>query len=182
MKKKIIPSTPSQTVGPFYGNYINFSKKKFPFKNNSSLEKTTNSIIRCKIKNKLNLILEDCFIEYWQVRDNNGEETFFNFNRVKFSYKEKCFLLNIYKNKYLTNIYTIIFGRGILNPLYSKIYLEDDLPIYKDYIYNRIPKKRLKSITAKSKNHKKKLYEFDFYLNGPKETVFFNIFDESIYE
>ena len=181
MKKKILISTPSQTVGPFYGNYINFDKNRFPF-NDLKSEETTNGVIRCNIKNKLNLILEDCFIEYWQVKIKNGQEILFNFNRVKFSNIEKCFLLNICKNKSLTNIYTIIFGRGILNPLYSKIYLEDDLQLYKDYIFNRVPKKRITSIIAKNISYKKNLYKFDFFLNGPKETVYFNTFDESFYD
>ena len=183
MIKRILHPTPSQTVGPFYGNYLNFSKKKFPFNNNLDLKRIPNIIIRCNIKNKFNSILEDCFIEYWQEKNSNGKSTFFNFNRVKFSNKEKCFLLNIFHNNSLTNIYTIIFGRGVLNPLYSKIYLEDDLLINKDSIFNMIPKKRTQTILAKIKSYnKKKVYEFDFYLNGPKETVFFNTIDEWIYE
>ena len=87
--KKKIHATPSQTVGPFFGNYLKFDKKKFPFQERKNIKlKSKKVIISGNIIYNKNKILKDGFIEYWQVVTNNDTNNFLNLNRAK-SYEFK---------------------------------------------------------------------------------------------
>ena len=126
--KKKIHATPSQTVGPFFGNYLNFDKKKFPFEEKKNIRlKSKKAIISGNIIYNKNKILKDGFIEYWQAVTNNDKNIFLNLNRSKsYEFKKKKFILYINQYNKTNNINLIIFARGILNHLYTKIYFEDD--------------------------------------------------------
>jgi len=137
--KKKIYSTPSQTVGPFFGNYLNFDKKKFPFEEKKKIRlKSKKAIISGNIIYSKNKILKDGFIEYWQVLTNNGKNIFLNLNRAKsYEFKKKKFILYINQHNKTNNINLIIFARGILNHLYTKIYFEDDNYYKNDFFFKK---------------------------------------------
>ena len=179
--KKKIHATPSQTVGPFFGNYLNFDKKKFPFQERKNIKlKSKKAIISGNIIYNKNKILKDGFIEYWQVITNNDKNSFFNLNRTKsYGLKKNKFTLfiNQYnKTNYANNVNIIIFARGILNHLYTKIYFEDDKYYKNDLFFKSVPNNRRSTLIAKLVKTKNdiKHYSFNIFLNGINETFFFD--------
>ena len=179
--KKKIYSTPSQTVGPFFGNYLNFEKKNFPFEAPKNIKlKSKKAIISGNIIYSKNKILKDGFIEYWQVVVCNGKSNFLNLNRAR-SYELKknkftLFINQYNKTNYANNVNLIIFARGVLNHLYTKIYFEDDKYYKNDPFIKSIPSNRRSTLIAKlvkTKNDTKH-YSFNIFLNGINETFFFD--------
>ena len=170
---KIYFKTPSQTVGPFFGNYLNFnfSKKTYPnFK-----EKIENKIIlSINLKDKKKKLVKDAFLECWQVLQNNSK--LLNFDRINYNTKKKSYLISLNEYKSDTIIYITIFARGLLNHLNTIIYLEDKNSYKKDTFYKKIPIERRKFMLARLKRFTNnfKYYEHDLYLSGINEAVFFN--------
>jgi len=170
---KMYFKTPSQTVGPFFGNYLNFnfSKKTVAYFN----EKINNKIIlKINLKDKKKQIVKDAFIECWQVLQNNNNLLYFD--RINYSTKKKSYLISLNEYKSDTIIYITIFARGLLNHLNTIIYLEDKNFYKKDPFYKKLPIERRRFMLAKHKRYTDniKYYEHDLYLSGIKETVFFN--------
>ena len=170
---KMYFKTPSQTVGPFFGNYLNFNLSKKVYINFN--EKIDNKIIlKLNLKDKKKQLVKDAFIEYWQVLQNNNN--LLRFNRIKYSTKKKSYLISLNEYKSDTIIYITIFARGLLNHLNTIIYLEDKNFYKKDHFYKKLPIERRKLMLAKLKRitNNIKYYEHDLYLSGIKEAVFFN--------
>ena len=171
-KNKTYFKTPSQTVGPFFGNYLNFNLSKKIYTNFN--EKIDNQImLKLNLRDKNKKLVKDAFIEYWQVLQNNN---LLHFNRINYSTKNKSYLISLNEYKSDTIIYITIFARGLLNHLNTIIYLEDKNFYKKDTFYKKLPIKRRKFMLAKLKSFTNniKYYEHDLYLSGIKETVFFN--------
>ena len=170
---KIYFKTPSQTVGPFFGNYLNFNFSK---KTNANFrEKIENKIIlNINLKDKKKQLVKDAFIECWQVLQNNSK--LIHFDRINYSTKKKSYLISLNEYKSDTIIYITIFARGLLNHLNTIIYLEDKKFYKKDPIYKKLPIERRKFMLAKLKRSTKniKYYEHDLYLSGINESIFFN--------
>ncbi len=170
---KIYFKTPSQTVGPFFRNYLNFNlSKKIYTKFNEKID--SQIMLKLNLKDKKKQLVKDAFIEYWQVLQNNNN--LLHFNRVNYSTKKKSYLILLNEYKSNTIIYITIFARGLLNHLNTIIYLEDKIFYKKDAFYKKIPIKRRKFVIAKLKrlSNNIKYYEHDLYLSGISETVFFN--------
>ena len=89
---KIYFKTPSQTVGPFFGNYLNFKfSKKADVKFN---EKIDNKIIlNINLKDKKKKLVKDAFIECWQVLQNNSNLLYFD--RINYNTKKKSYLISL---------------------------------------------------------------------------------------
>ena len=170
---KIYFKTPSQTVGPFFGNYLNFNLSKKTYTNFN--EKINSQImLKLNLKDKKKQLVKDAFIEYWQVLQNNNN--LLHFNRINYSEKKKSYLISLNEYKSDTIIYITIFARGLLNHLNTIIYLEDRNFYKKDPFYNKLPIERRKFMLAKLKRFTKniKYYEHDLYLSGKNESIFFN--------
>ena len=118
--------------------------------------------------------MKDAFIECWQVLYNNNKLLYFD--RVNYSTKKKSYLIPLNEYKSNTIIYITIFARGLLNHLNTIIYLEDKGFYKKDTFYKKIPIERRKLMLARLKRFKNniKYYEYDLYLSGRNEAVFFN--------
>jgi protocatechuate 3,4-dioxygenase alpha subunit len=170
---KIYFKTPSQTVGPFFGNYLNFN---FGKKTNDNFnEKIDNKIIlKINLKDKKRQKVKDAFIEYWQVLQNKNRLLYFD--RINYSTKKKSYLISLNEYQSDTIIYVTIFARGLLNHLNTIIYLEDKNFYKKDHLYKKLPIERRKLMLAKLRKitNNIKYYEHDLYLSGIKEAVFFN--------
>ena len=172
-KNKTYFKTPSQTVGPFFGNYLNFNLSKKTYTNFN--EKIDSQImLKLSLKDKKKQLVKDAFIECWQVLHNNNNLLYFN--RINYSAKKKSYLILLDEYKSDTIIYITIFARGLLNHLNTIIYFEDKNFYKKDPFYKKIPIERRKFMLAKLKSFTNniKYYEHDLYLSGIKETVFFN--------
>ena len=173
INNKMYFKTPSQTVGPFFGNYLNFNLSKKTYTNFN--EKIYSQIkLKVNLKDKNKQLVKDAFIEYWQVLRNNNN--LLHFNRINYSAKKNSYLISLNEYKSDTIIYITIFAKGLLNHLNTIIYLEDKNFYKKDDIYKKIPIKRRKLMLAKLQRltNNIKYYEHDLYLSGIRETVFFN--------
>ena len=173
---KIYFKTPSQTVGPFFGSYLNFNFRKKTDVNFN--EKIDNKIIlNLNLKDKKKQLVKDAFIECWQVLQNNSKLLYFD--RVNYNTTKKSYLISLNEYKSDTIIYITIFARGLLNHLNTIIYLEDKNFYKKDPFYKKIPIERRKFMLAKLKRltNNFKYYEHDLYLSGISETVFFNFYN-----
>ena len=174
IKKKLF-KTPSQTVGPFFGNYLKFDFNKQP----STLKKKEikNKInLNLNIKDKKNRLVKDAFIEYWQFYKNKNKKNFLQFNRIKYDIKHKAFHIKLNEYKFDTYLYLTIFSRGLLNHLNTIIYFDDSI-FKKDIYLKRLPTERRHSMIAEfiKLENDTKYYNHDLYLNGMKESVFFDI-------
>ncbi len=175
LKKKKF-KTPSQTVGPFFRNYLkfDFSTKISLIKEKEIKNKIT---LNLNIKNKKNKLIKDAFIEYWQFFNKNNKKNFLQFNRIKYDMKHKAFIIKLNEYRFHTYLYLTIFSRGLLNHLHTIIYF-DDLNFYmKDKHFKRLPAERRKFMIAKfiKFQNDTKYYKHDLYLNGIKESIFFDI-------
>ena len=165
--------TPSQTVGPFFGNYLNFNFSKKIYANFN--EKINNKImLKLNLMDKKKLLVNDAFIECWQVLQNNNNLLYFD--RINYSTKKKSYLISLNEYKSDTIIYITIFARGLLNHLNTIIYLDDKNFFKKDPFYKKLPIERRKFMLAKLKRFANniKYYEHDLYLSGINESIFFN--------
>jgi len=64
-----------------------------------------------------------------------------------------------------------LFARGLLKPLFTRVYFEDEPLNVKDAILNLVPEERRNTLIAKQVSPG--AYAFDIYMQGPNETVFF---------
>jgi protocatechuate 3,4-dioxygenase alpha subunit len=69
------------------------------------------------------------------------------------------------------HIAVVIFGRGLLAHLHTRIYFEDQAENGADAVLLSIPAGRRSSVIASSEGKGK--YRFDLHLSGERETVFF---------
>jgi protocatechuate 3,4-dioxygenase alpha subunit len=73
------------------------------------------------------------------------------------------------------HICVAIFGRGLLNHLYTRIYFADDPAIERDPILLRVPSDRRHTLLAARRDVAgRTVYQIDLLLQGAAETVFFN--------
>ena len=179
--------TPSQTVGPFFTLGLNQSA---PLEQNRS--PVTNVISgnghKISISGKImdgNLEpIPDALVEICQA-DNLGKfnnPNFLGFARSHTNYnKEKRFLFDTVKPNAdsvydAPHICVVICMRGLLTQLYTRIYFSDELEANaRDRVLSLIPERRRQTLIAQRKeNTGKTIYEFDMYMQGNQETVFFH--------
>ena len=67
--------------------------------------------------------------------------------------------------------------RGLLTQLYTRIYFSDELEANsRDQILTQIPQNRGHSLIAQQQESmEEKIFEFDIYMQGDQETVFFHL-------
>jgi protocatechuate 3,4-dioxygenase alpha subunit len=76
------------------------------------------------------------------------------------------------------HIAVAVLGRGLLNPLYTRIYFDDEPLTASDPILQRVPTERRATLIARraaSTSGPDVVYDIDIVLQGAKETVFFEL-------
>ncbi|HWQ14778.1 MAG TPA: protocatechuate 3,4-dioxygenase subunit alpha [Roseiflexaceae bacterium] len=74
------------------------------------------------------------------------------------------------------HICVAVFGRGLLNHLYTRLYFADEPANAADPILLRVPAgRRATLLAAREERDGRALYRFDIVLQGAGETVFFNL-------
>ena len=179
--------TPSQTVGPFFT--LGLQQSASLEQNRSPL---TNVIsgnghkisIRGKIMDGNLEPIPDALIEIRQP-DNLGKfnnPNFLGFARSHTGYnEEKEFLFDTVKPNASSvygapHICVVIYMRGLLTQLYTRIYFSDELEANsRDQVLSMIPERRRETLIAQQKeNIGKTIYQFDMHMQGDQETVFFH--------
>ena len=180
--------TPSQTVGPFFTLGLNQSapheSNRSPVSNVITGDGKKISIIG-KVMDGNHDPVVDALIEIWQA-DSTGKFNnphFFGFARSHTGQcEEQKFLFNTIKpgpnSEYVApHICAVVHMRGLLTQLYTRIYFSDESEANsRDQVLTQIPQVRRPSLIAQQKESAEgKVYEFDIYMQGDQETVFFHL-------
>ena len=191
MKKNIFLQTSSQTVGPFFAYGLAAQQYQYDFPSLVSGDLRKKDLLGQKINVKGQVIdgndtpIHDALVEIWQADPNGNYDTnpnskFFGFGRMGTGSGDFVgFNFKTYKpGKTAPNsaphINITVFARGMLNHLFSRIYFSDEEEENKkDLLLNEIDTSLRARLIAKKENENE--YRFDIYLQGDKETVFFDI-------
>ena len=73
------------------------------------------------------------------------------------------------------HICVAVFGRGLLNHLFTRLYFADEPANANDPVLACVPAERRATLLAQRQAGEKVVYRFDIVLQGVGETVFFNI-------
>ena len=189
--------TPSQTVGPFlhvglvpgpYGVRDIFSSAVA----DAGQPGTHVRIVGC-IYDGAGILLPDAMVETWQA-DHQGRyphpadgrpvtsNSFRGFGRCatdrdggfNFSTVKPGTVPGPNGTTQAPHINVGIFARGILKRLFTRIYFAGDPANAADPILALVPAERRDTLIAKPDPSNPNVYRFDIYLQGDKETVFFD--------
>lgn len=191
MKKNTFLQTSSQTVGPFFAYGLAAQQYQYDFPSLVSGDLRKKDLLGQKINVKGQVIdgndtpIHDALVEIWQADPNGNYDTnpngkFFGFGRMGTGSGDFVgFNFKTYKpGKTAPNsaphINITVFARGMLNHLFSRIYFSDEEEENKkDLLLNEIDTSLRSRLIAEKENENE--YRFDIYLQGDKETVFFDI-------
>ncbi|MEX0732519.1 MAG: protocatechuate 3,4-dioxygenase subunit alpha [Aquisalimonadaceae bacterium] len=139
-------------------------------------------------------LVRDAFLEFWQA-DAEGNyqpaydlsKPFVSFGRAATTFDAGEWRIDTIKPGRVQNgsgktmaphICVALFARGINVHLQTRIYFEDeDAANQQDPIFNAIetPERRQTLIAQRSDDSEGVIYRFDMHLQGPLETVFFDV-------
>lgn len=170
--------TPSQTVGPYFAYGLTPEQYLYDFKqlvNNemvNPLENRDAITISGKVFDGAGISIPDAMLELWI---NDGEKQLFGRHGTGTD-SENRFVFYTVKPKSVNGgapfISVILFMRGQLIHSYTRIYFEDEPLNATDPVLHQIPEDRRHTLIAKKYgNH----YEFNIYMQGEHETVFFDV-------
>jgi protocatechuate 3,4-dioxygenase, alpha subunit len=202
MKK--LPQTPSQTVGPFFAysltaeqygydfnSIVNDSLADFSFEKVKNTEGVSPIYITGKIFDGAGNSVPDAIVELWQADENGQYRTseiqgkndgFTGFGRLGTGTNpDHRFTFTTIKPASIDgeapHINVILFMRGLLLHLHTRLYFSDEKAANsKDDLLNSVSNERRNTLIAnKIDINGNAFYEFNIYLQGEKETVFFDI-------
>src|SRR5215831_7212957 len=184
--------TASQTVGPFFS----FSLTEKPLgqmRQPRSSGEPVRLVIRL-LDGEGNPI-PDGIIELWQA-DANGkyqhpedkqrgapDETFCGFGRMGTDQTGNCVFETIRpgrvpgltETRQAPHINVIVLARGMLLPLFTRIYFAGESTDKDDAALLKVPEDRRSTLLAQSDTHQQGTWNFDIHLCGDRETVFFDL-------
>jgi protocatechuate 3,4-dioxygenase alpha subunit len=181
--------TPSQTVGPYFHVGL-------PFETGASLvtEATLGRRIRIEgtVRDGAGSPVPDALVEIWQANaagayrhpsDDRGvvlDPAFDGFGRCPTD-SDGRFTFDTIKpgavpdhlgRPQAPHVLVCLSARGLLLHLYTRIYFEDELGNSEDPVLGVIPEARRRTLVASRSGE---TYRFDIHLQGPDETVFFDL-------
>lgn len=182
--------TPSQTIGPFFAYSLTPEQYNYDHGNicgpqladsNAEGQQIT---IRGTIYDGKGVSVNDAMIEIWQANHKGDfvtEKTdgFISFGRCGTGMlDDNQFEFKTIKPGSLENnapfINVIIFMRGMLSHMYTRIYFSDEGKAnYEDELLSQIPKERQHTLIAQKKDGN--VYEFNIHMQGENETVFLDL-------
>ena len=188
---KILDETPFQTAGPFLhigcmpnkikiNNLYKNDLGEVPFKNKNETEMIT---VEGSVFDGNGIALDDVMLETWQC-DENGQfledHGFARFIPDKLTKQFKLFTVkpgqvqNLDEKNQSPHICLSISSRGLNMTLNTRIYFEGD-DLINDPILSMIKNTKGNIHSLVAKKIKKNVYIFDVFLQGDKETVFFDV-------
>ena len=188
---KILDETPFQTAGPFLhigcmpnkikiNNLYKNDLGEVPFKNKNEIEMIT---IEGSVFDGNGITLDDVMLETWQCDENSQffeDNGFARFIPNKLTKQFKLFTVkpgqvkNLDSKNQSPHICLSISSRGLNMTLNTRIYFEGD-DLINDPILSMIKNNKGNIDSLVAKKIKKNVYAFDVFLQGDKETVFFDI-------
>lgn len=184
------PPTPSQTIGPFFGVLI-------PERGSLSLVTTTTPGARVTVagtvRDGAGTPVSDALVEIWQAnaegwcnhpddtRTTDPDDAFGGFGRIPTDAAGQFTIETIKpgpvpgpdSNQQAPHLVVGLFARGLLTRLVTRVYFAGDALNDGDPILRRVPAERRATLIAKQTDAG--WYRFDIILQGPHETVFFDV-------
>jgi len=195
MAEEKLQQTPSQTAGPFFAYSLTAEQYGYDYNSivNGELmsDDTEGELIYItgSIYDGKGNTISDAMIELWQA-DSKGHYRAFAINKKNDDFTgfgrlgtgtntEHRFTFKTIKpgsvNGYAPHINVILFMRGSLHALYTRIYFSDEQND-KDILLNTINASRRETLIANRKENSHSIvYHFDIHMQGEKETVFFEV-------
>lgn len=171
--------TPSQTVGPYFAYGLTPEQYIYDFKSlvgnemASPLDHDNAITIVGKVFDGQGVVIPDAMIEIWQ---NDGQHQLFGRFGTGTDVQNR-FIFHTIKpasvNGQAPHLSVILFMRGQQIHSYTRIYFSDEAELNsKDETLNLVPEDRRHTLIARKDGA---LYEFNIYMQGENETVFFDI-------
>ena len=196
-----LKQTPSQTVGPFFAYGLTAPQYGYAFGGiaGSAIagEATEGRRIRVvgQVFDGTGEAVLDAMIEVWQAnasgrythpadtRRDNLDPTFKGFGRFGTGTDpQRRFIFDTVKpgavgDGQAPHISVIVTARGIANHLYTRLYFPDEPEANRrDPVLLSVPAARRDTLMAiAADNTDGNVYRFDIHLQGPRETVFFDV-------
>jgi protocatechuate 3,4-dioxygenase alpha subunit len=191
--------TPSQTVGPFFSFGLAPEQYGYPFRSLAGASLVDASTVGTRIR-IMGLVLDgegqalgDALVEIWQAdaegryahpadpRSSNAG--FKGFGRAGTGtdpgrrYSFDTVMPGAGGDGQAPHINMIVFARGMLNHLYTRLYFEDHAEANaRDPVLQSVPAERRDTLIARrDKTGPDIAYRFDIRLQGDNETVFFDV-------
>jgi len=179
MTETLKPQTPSQTVGPYFAYGLVPQQYGYNFESlagndlTKGLEGSKTITLTGKVYDGNEQPMEDAMIELWL---DDGENRLFGRYGTG-TEEDKSFVFKAVKPKSVKGqapyISVILFMRGQLLHSYTRIYFEDEADLNEtDEVLKAVSSERRPTLIAKKKGDG---YEFDIHMQGPLETVFFQL-------
>jgi len=185
--------TPSQTVGPFFAYGLTAAESQYPgaqVANGVVVDaETPGTHIRIigRILDGAGAIVPDALVEIWQADAEGrhagiapGNTGFRGFGRQNTGIDpEGRFIFSTVKpgsidGKQAPHVTFIIFMRGLLSHLYTRLYFPDEAAANaRDPVLAQVPAARRSTLIARAMVER--TYAFDIHLQGSDETVFFDV-------
>jgi protocatechuate 3,4-dioxygenase alpha subunit len=195
--------TPSQTVGPFFAYGLTPQQYGYPLAGIASSDLRTPEIagelirIEGRVFDGKGDVVDDAMIEIWQAdpqgryahpADSRGGNV--AFPNIAFRGFGRCGTGTDAENRFVfetlkpgavdddqaPHVNVIVFMRGLLSHLYTRIYFSDEAANAGDPVLQSVPAERRDTLIAAADDSSGVVvYRFDIHMQGDKETVFFDV-------
>lgn len=192
--KANLGQTPSQTVGPYFSMRLAEEGENIISVPADGGERI---VISGRVLDGDHQHVEDALLEFWQanpagrynhpddVRDLTLDPSFTGFARATSNFETGEYRLGTVKpgpvpdvegGFQAPHISLIVQARGMLNPLFTRVYFSDEEEANRDdLVLRRVPRERRHTLVADVvPGSAPKTYHFDIKLQGDDETVFFD--------
>lgn len=170
--------TPSQTVGPFFAYGLTPEQYSYDFNSwfdgDLTAEQDPSKVIGIigKVFDGEGNPVDDAVLELWQ---NDQKQQGFGRYGTGTDPENRFFFKTLKPEAvgaHAPFLSVVLFLRGALLHLYTRIYFSDEAERNEqDSVLQAVPADRRHTLIAKKQGH---LYEFNIYMQGEKETVFFD--------
>ncbi len=157
-----LPRTPSQTVGPFFA--IGLPWQRGPFAAGDGIR------IGGVVYDGAREPVPDALVETWQATPRG--EDFRGFARAAADDEGRWEIVTLKPDGEAPHLDVSVFARGLLNRCITRIYFADEHN-GGDLVLEAIPAERRATLLATRDGEGR--YRFDIHLQGPEETVFFEL-------
>jgi protocatechuate 3,4-dioxygenase alpha subunit len=167
--------TPSQTVGPYFAYGLVPEQYGYPLAqvaNETIVGKNPPISIMGRILDGKDEPVVDALVEIWQT--GSGFARYGTGTTPDRSYKFNTTKPQGRSSDEAPNLTVIVFMRGLLSHLYTRMYFADEEETNKrDNVLKNLTDTRRRTLIAKSVGPAQ--YQFDIHLQGEHETVFFDL-------
>lgn len=185
--------TPSQTCGPYL--HIGLTDKGSVMHIASPGIQGERLLLKCRVLDADGVPIDDAMIEIWQAnaegtynhpadsRDPGPGTAFHGFGRAATDESGNCEFETIKPGRVpgpqsslqAPHLNVLLFGRGILLHLHTRIYFDGDPANEADPVLRLVPEERRVTLFAHPDPERPGTWHFEFRLRGERETVFFDV-------